>query len=88
MKYWVIGFACVCTLLFYIGCATQEEQVITAEHPKFETLCAECHTLDRVHRAHDVLSKDYMRMIVEEMQKKPDSGIDLDDIDDIVEEIY
>ena len=77
-------------LLVIYGCATSEKkpETATAAHPQFETLCSKCHTLDRVDNAHETLSKEQMRTLVERMAKKPDSGIDLNNIDDIVREFY
>ncbi len=82
----VLGIA----LLVIYGCATSEKkpETATAAHPQFETLCSKCHTLDRVEKAHETMSKDQMRALVERMAKKPDSGIDLNNIDDIVREFY
>ncbi len=76
-------------LLIIGGCATKASKPgPVVAHPKFEKLCSNCHTLDRVHQAHQELTRDQMRTIVDRMAKKPESGIDLHDIDDIVEEIY
>ena len=77
-------------LLVIYGCATSEKKPETAtlSHPQFETLCSKCHTLDRVEQAHEHLSKEQMRTLVERMAQKPDSGIDPNNIDDIVRELY
>ncbi|RJP24447.1 MAG: hypothetical protein C4527_18770 [Candidatus Omnitrophota bacterium] len=73
-----------------IGCATSEKGTTsaTAGHPQFKELCAKCHTLDRVDAAHKAMSQEHMKSIVERMAKKPESGINLHDIDDIVKQIY
>jgi hypothetical protein len=81
----IAGFACA---LFLIGCATTQHPDEVAGHPRFTELCAKCHTLDRVEQAHQAMTSKQMRIIVERMAKKPGSGIELTDIDDIVREIY
>ncbi|MFB3787074.1 MAG: hypothetical protein ACE15F_11975 [bacterium] len=77
-------------LLVIYGCSTtgKKPETATAGHPQFETLCSKCHTLDRVTQAHETLSKEQMRALVERMAKKPDSGIDMNNINDIVREFY
>lgn len=89
MKYFsfcILGI--VVGLALMIGCAAPEKETQQVAHPGFEQLCSQCHTLDRVAAAHQALSQQQMRAIVDRMARKPHSGIDLHDIDDIVEEIY
>jgi len=74
--------------LFLVGCATQEKKTADAAHPNYQQLCSKCHTLDRVDIAHKAVTKQEMKHIVEKMAKKPGSGIDLNNINDIVEQIY
>lgn len=81
----ISGFALA---LLLIGCATAQKPSEVAGHPNSKELCAQCHTIDRVERMHDAISQDDMRKIVERMQKKPGSGFDVHDIDDIVRQLY
>ncbi|MEW6234360.1 MAG: hypothetical protein AB1656_03145 [Candidatus Omnitrophota bacterium] len=78
----------IVAVLFIVGCATQEKKTADAEHPNFQQLCSKCHTLDRVDIAHKAVTKQEMKKIMEKMAKKPGSGIDLHNINDIVEQIY
>lgn len=76
--------------IFILGCASvdQTSGAASGAHPKFAQLCSKCHTLDRVHAAHSVMSQDEMRDLVSRMATKPESGIDPNSIEDIVMEIY
>ncbi len=87
----------LCTIagaLLMIGCATGVKGTsevtgdVTGAHPRFEALCSKCHTLDRVDQAHQAMTQEQMRSIIDRMARKPESGIDLNEIDDIVREIY
>lgn len=81
-----IGLVCV---VIAIGCATTEkEPTVTGAHPKFETLCSKCHTLDRVHQAHSVMTEEQMKAIARRMSEKEGSGFSLNDVDSIVREMY
>ncbi len=73
-----------------VGCATvpHDDMSQTIGHPNFEQLCSKCHTLDRVHKVHQLMSQEQMRMIVMEMSKKEDSGIEANVVDRIVNEMY
>lgn len=78
-------------VVFAMGCATtgsSSSSAASGAHPKFEEMCSKCHTLDRVHVAHNALSKDHMREIVQRMSQKPGSNIDPNSIEDIVSQIY
>lgn len=77
-------------VIFAMGCATNGTSPSSSlsGHPNFENTCSKCHTLDRVSVAHDALSKEQMRKIVQHMSQKPGSGIDPNRIEDIVAEIY
>ncbi|MBI1388932.1 MAG: hypothetical protein GC154_10840 [bacterium] len=79
-------------IVFLIGCATAPHENMSAamseDHPSFEKLCSKCHTLDRVHAAHQVYSTQQMHELVNRMASKPDSGIDPNAIQDIVRSIY
>jgi hypothetical protein len=74
----------------FVSCASSEkkEAAMSADHPKFETLCSKCHTLDRVETAHTQMKQEEMKAIVKRMAEKPNSGIDMNNINDIVREIY
>ena len=91
---WVILVAAVCFFIGY-GCKTCDESCDTpgettdiVGHPKFEEMCSKCHKFDRVDAVHQHLSKDEMKTLMERMSKKPGSGIEQNDIDVILEEIY
>ncbi|MGI6457221.1 MAG: hypothetical protein ACOX5R_16610 [bacterium] len=72
-----------------LACVSQQTTPTTVvEHPDFEQLCSQCHTLDRVHRAHEMFSEEQMKEIVERMAQKEGSTIDPMNIDDIVKQIY
>ncbi len=78
-------------VIFAMGCATTGSTgstTATGSHPQFEGLCSKCHTLDRVHVAHNALSKEQMKNIVQRMSQKPGSNIDPNSIEDIVNQIY
>lgn len=84
-----IAFGIVLAGALFISCATSEKKAdMSADHPKFETLCAKCHTLDRVETAHNQMKQAEMKKIVERMAEKPNSGIDMNNINDIIREIY
>jgi len=73
----------------FVGCAATEKKAdLSAGHPQYETLCSKCHTLDRVDTAHKQMKQSEMKKIVERMAEKPDSGIDMNNINDIIREIY
>ena len=76
-------------IMLIFGCATtKKDKKVADTHPQFETLCSKCHTLDRVQAAHEKMPKEDMHKIVTRMAKKPNSGIDMSEINHIVEEIY
>lgn len=77
-------------VIFAMGCATtgSSSSSSLSGHPNFKKTCSKCHTLDRVQVAHDALSKEQMRGIVQRMSQKPGAGIDPNSIEDIVEDIY
>lgn len=79
-------------IILLIGCSTTSDNMashpdMNVDHPNFENLCSKCHTLDRVHMAHQALSQTEMKAIVERMAKKPGAGIEFSDIDAIVKGI-
>lgn len=85
----IIALGVVLVVGLFIGCAeSQKKTAATGAHPKFETLCSNCHTLDRVHAVHKILTEEEMRTIVDRMAEKPESGINPNDINDIVRELY
>ncbi|MBN2326021.1 MAG: photosystem P840 reaction-center cytochrome c-551 [Candidatus Omnitrophica bacterium] len=85
----IIALGVVLVVGLFIGCAeSQKKSAMTGAHPKFETLCSKCHSLDRVEAMHKLLKEEEMRTIVDRMSKKPGSGIDPTDINDIVRELY
>lgn len=92
MKQWMIGI--LLTLwgcLFLYSCATSNTNhpsSLTGTHPQFESMCSKCHTLDRVHTAHSAMNEEQMLDLVRRMARKPDSGIDPNDIHHIVQEMY
>jgi hypothetical protein len=87
LGYWFGSIVIICAL-FFVGCATTGQQSKIAKHPEFAKMCAQCHTLAVVDEIHKLVSKDEMKQIVEKMAKKHGSGIDMNSIDDIVNQIY
>ncbi len=85
----IILLAGVVGILLAWGCAsTEKKPEATGAHPQFEELCSKCHTMDRVHAAHQTLTKQQMRTIMENMSHKPGADFDSEDIDNIFMEIY
>ncbi|MDP8245622.1 MAG: hypothetical protein P9L94_16175 [Candidatus Hinthialibacter antarcticus] len=88
--HWVF-LGTIAAVVLAMGCATTGQSTSTAasgSHPKFEEMCSKCHTLDRVHVAHNALSQQQMSSIVQRMSHKPGSNIDPNSIEDIVSQIY
>ena len=85
MVFLVIGMAVVGLL---IGCASTEKKDPSVAHVNYKQLCSQCHTLDRVDSAHKQKNKAGMRLTIERMTNKKGSGIDPNNIDDIVSQIY
>ena len=92
MKNWIMGSVMIllgsCILIACSTSTIQQASSIMADHPQFEKMCSKCHTLDRVHAAHRAMSETQMEALVERMADKPHSGIDRDDIQSIVREMY
>lgn len=85
----IIVWGAALAIGLFIGCAeSQKKTAATGAHPKFDSLCSQCHTLDRVEAVHNLLTEQEMRTIVDRMAKKPESGIDPNDINDIIRELY
>ncbi len=80
----------VMAVALVLGCAESQKKTagLPDGHPKFETLCSKCHTLDRVEAAHNSMTEEEMQKLASRMAQKPGSGIDLHDINDIVREMY
>ncbi len=92
MKNWLSAF-----VLFFLGnivfyaCVTGDSRptaAVTGAHPQFEKMCSKCHTLDRVHAAHNAMNAEQMKDLVRRMADKPGSGIHKSDVQHIVQEMY
>lgn len=84
------GFVFLGSLILF-ACATgnsNRTSTVSGTHPQFEKMCSKCHTLDRVHAAHGAMNDEQMTELVQRMAKKPGSGIEANDIQQIVREMY
>ena len=97
MRNYLLGIAILSigVSVFLLGCGKSEEQgkreelITLRKHLEavmlVEAKCSKCHAMDRIHKALGEKSYQELQEIVERMERKPNSGINLDDAHKILQ---